>query len=205
VRESAGVHHAGPPPLPDEASHPPSIAPLAQHLTQTRAVDAVEVSTASCLHDPATPLRHAPLAERVPGLVRAAALSEAVRAGVTVLRVDRFQQHRYRSLDELVLERGLADGALAPIGLLEPDPLYGRCLLASTAETRVHVVQVRIEVVGRALRRDPLDPRSTGLTRVAVRFAQQVLIAQVGQGRQDPIGIAGGLRRTPLELWCDGW
>ena len=69
----------------------------------------------------------------------------------------------------------------------------------------MHVVQVRIEVVGRALRRDPLDPRSTGLTRVAVRFAQQVLIAQVGQGRQDPIGLAGGLRRTPLELWCDGW
>jgi hypothetical protein len=121
------------------------------------------------------------------------------------LLVDRFQQHRYRSLDDLVLERRLADRALAPIVLLDPDPLYGRCLIASTAETRVQVGQVLIEVFGIALRRDPVDPRSTCLARVAVRFAQKVFIDQVGQGRKDPIGIAGGLRRNPLEFWCDGW
>jgi len=27
----------------------------------------------------------------------------------------------------------------------------------------------------------------------------------VRQRRQDAVGIAGGLRRNPLEFWCDGW
>jgi hypothetical protein len=47
----------------------------------------------------------------------------------------------------------------------------------------------------RALRTAP--PRSSS--------AQNVLVHEVGQGRKDPIRIAGGLRRNPLELWCDGW
>jgi hypothetical protein len=40
---------------------------------------------------------------------------------------------------------------------------------------------------------------------VAIRLSQAVLVHEVGQGRKDPSGIAGGLRRNPLELWGDGW
>ena len=50
-----------------------------------------------------------------------------------VLLVNRFQQHRYRSLDNLVLERRLADRASAPVLLLDPDALHGRGLVAPTA------------------------------------------------------------------------
>ena len=66
-------------------------------------------------------------------------------------------------------------------------------------------MQVFVEVFGIALRRDPIDPWGTGLPRVAIRLSQKVLVHEVGQGRQDPIGIAGGLRRNPLEWWGDGW
>jgi hypothetical protein len=138
-------------------------------------------------------------------MMRAATLPKAVRAVVEVLLVDRFQQHRYRSLDNLVLERRLANWALAPIVLLDPDALHGHCLIASTTETLLQVMQVFVEVFGIALRRDPIDPWGTGLPRVAVRLSQEGLVHEVGQGRKDPIGIAGGLRRNPLELWCDGW
>jgi len=69
----------------------------------------------------------------------------------------------------------------------------------------VQVVQVLVEVYGIRLRRHPIDPRSTGLARVAVRLPQKVYIDQVRQRRKDAVGIAGGLRRNPLECWCDGW
>ena len=137
--------------------------------------------------------------------MRAATLPKAVRAVVEVLLVDRFQQHRYRSLDNLVLERRLANRALAPVLLLDPDALHGHCLIASAAQTLMQVVQVLVEVFGILLRRHPIDPWGTGLARVAIRLPQKVLVHQVGQGRKDPIGIAGGLCRNALELWCDGW
>ena len=137
--------------------------------------------------------------------MRAATRSKAIRAVVEVLLVDRFSPHRYRSLDHLVLERRLADRALAPVVLRDPDTLHGRGLRASTTETLLQVAQVLVEVFGIGLRRDPVNPWGAGLPRVAIGLAQEVLVDQVGQGRKDPIGIAGGLRRNPLELWCDGW
>jgi len=137
--------------------------------------------------------------------MRAATRSKAIRAVVEVLRVDRFSQQRYRSLDNLVLERWLADRALAPVVLLDPDTLHGRGLIAAPTETLMQVAQVLVEVFGRGLRRDPVNPGGAGLPRVAIGLAQAVLVDQVGQGRKDPSGIVGGLRRTPLALWCDGW
>jgi hypothetical protein len=112
---------------------------------------------------------------------------------------------RYAWNPNLVLERRRADRALAPVVLLDPDTLHGRCLIASTAETLLQVAQVLVEVFGIGLRRDPVNPWGAGLPRVALCLAQAVLVDQVGQGRQDPLGIAGGLRRNPLALWCDGW
>ncbi len=67
------------------------------------------------------------------------------------------------------------------------------------------VAQVLVEAFGIGLRRYPVNPWGAGLPRVAICLAQEVLVDQVGQGRKDPIGIAGGLRRNPLEFWCDGW
>jgi len=86
---------------------------------------------------------------------------KAIRAVQKVLRVDRFQQPRHRSLDALVLERWLTNRALTPIVFRDPDTRHGRRLIASAPQTRMPVVPVLVEVLGRALRRDPLDSRST--------------------------------------------
>ena len=119
--------------------------------------------------------------------------------------VNRCQQHRYRSLDNFVLERRLPHRALLSVLLVDPDAFHGRCLVASAAQSLVQGVQVLVEVCGLLLRRHPIAPRGTGLARVAVRLPQKVSIHQVRQRRKDAVGIAGGLRRNPLELWCDGW
>jgi hypothetical protein len=62
VRQRALCHHSSTQPLPHEAEHPAILDPLAQHLAQASAVEAVAVSTHSGIHDPADALRPAPLA-----------------------------------------------------------------------------------------------------------------------------------------------
>src|SRR5712691_2968496 len=106
--------------------------------------------------------------------MRPATLPNAVRALGEVVLVNRFQQHRHRSLDDVVLERRLPNRALLSVLLFDPDAFYGRCLVASAAPSLVQVVQVLVAVYGLLLRRHPIDPRSTGLARVAVRLPQKV-------------------------------
>jgi hypothetical protein len=62
-----------------------------------------------------------------------------------------------------------------------------------------------VEVLGIRLRRHPVDSRSTCFTRVAVCLAQNVFVDKVGQRREHPTAIVGGLRGKALEWWCDGW
>jgi hypothetical protein len=121
------------------------------------------------------------------------------------LLVNRFQPHRPRSLDHLVLERGLPDRALPPVVLLDPDAVYGRRLGASPTETRVPGGQILVEVFGIRLGRHSVETRRARLARVALGFPQQVFVEQRRQGRAHAIGIAGGLRRKGLKVGGDGW
>src|SRR5262245_34328128 len=137
--------------------------------------------------------------------MRAATRPKAIGAVQKVLLGDRFQQHRHRSLDNLILECGCADWALTPVLLLDPDALDGRGLVASAAQTFMQVTQVLVKVFGVRLRCHPVNPWGTRLTRVAVRLPQKVFIDQMGQGREYPRRIAGRLCRNALKFWCDGW
>jgi hypothetical protein len=137
--------------------------------------------------------------------MRAATRSKAIGAGQAVLRVERFEPHHYRSLDDLILERGCADRALTPVFLLEPAALAGRGLVASAAQTRMQIAQILVKVFGIRLRCAPVNARGTGLTRVTVCLPQNGLIEQVGQGREYPRRGAGRLCRKALKFWCDGW
>jgi len=103
----------------------------------------------------------------------AATRSKAIGAVQEVLRVDRFEQHRYRSLDDLSLARGCADWALTPVFLLDPDALDGRCLGASAAQTLMQIAQILVKVFGLRLRCDPVNARGTGLARVTVCLPQK--------------------------------
>jgi len=92
-----------------------------------------------CVHDPADALSPALFTPRVERRMRAATRPKAIGAVVKVLLVHRFQPHRHRSLDALVLERRLPDRALPPALLLDPAALPRRGLVASAAQTLVPV------------------------------------------------------------------
>src|SRR5262245_8257300 len=118
-------HAPGTEPFPNEAQYPPVLHSVAERFPQSSPAHTLEVSTHIGIHDPADPLIHAPLAYLTQCLVGAASWPKAVRAVVEVLLVDRFQQHGHRSLDHLILERGLPNRTLTSIGLLNPDALDG--------------------------------------------------------------------------------
>jgi hypothetical protein len=123
----------------------------------------------------------------------------------SVLLVDRFQQHRHRLLDDLLLDREFADWALTPGLRLDPDALDGRGMVGSAAQTLMQVPPVLGKVFGVRRRCHPVNPWDTRLTRVAVRLPHKVFIDQEGQGREYPRRIAGRLCRNALQCWCDGW
>src|SRR5262249_37675982 len=137
--------------------------------------------------------------------MRAATRSQAIGAVPQGLLVDRFAQHRYRSLDDLILERGFADGALTPVFLLDPDALDGRGLVAAAPQTLMQIAQMLVKGCGICLRCDPVNARGTGLVRVTGCLPQKVLIDQGRQGRESPRRFAGRLCRNALKFWCDGW
>jgi hypothetical protein len=78
-----------------------------------------KVATDICIHDPTNTLRHAPLSQFLQCIMGAASWPKAIRAVVEVLLIDRFQQHRHRSLDNLILERWLPNWTLTPVVLLK--------------------------------------------------------------------------------------
>ena len=69
----------------------------------------------------------------------------------------------------------------------------------------MHVAQGLVKVFGLLLRRHPINPCGTRRARLTVRFPQKVCLNQVGQGREHPVRIVGGLRRKALALWWAGW
>jgi len=135
----------------------------------------------------------------------AATLAKALGAVTEIWLIDGFQQHRYRSLDTLVLTRRRPNRTLPPISLVEPDTLDRRGLVAPAPQALVAVVAVLVEVCRVLLRRNPVDAWRARLARPVICLPQKVYVDQVCERRKDAGGIAGGLRGNPLELWCDGW
>ena len=88
VAPGCPLSHPGPPPLPDQAQDRPIGDPWPEPLAPPVMIQAIEACTHVCVNNPAHGLLPAPLAPHLPGLMRAAALPEAVRAVVNVWRLD---------------------------------------------------------------------------------------------------------------------
>jgi hypothetical protein len=106
---------------------------VAQRFSPSRPVNTLEVSTPIGIHDPPHPLMPAPLASLLQGRVGAAAWPQAIRAGVEVWLVERFQQPGHRSLAPLILARGLPQRPLTAVDRLQPDARARRGLRAAAA------------------------------------------------------------------------
>src|SRR4051812_26392301 len=75
---------------------------------------------------------HQPMPERIQRLVRRAARTKAVRTVQEVLFVDGLKAHGTRALEDLILERGNANGSGSRPGpLRDLPPPHGRCLVAA--------------------------------------------------------------------------
>jgi hypothetical protein len=112
-------------------THPPSNTPALSRL-QVAMVQGVEKLSDVDLQDPPAPHLHQPVPEDVQRLVRRTARPEPERAVQKVLFVDGFQNHDNRALEDLVLERGNANGPGLRSGpLRNMHPPHGRRLVAS--------------------------------------------------------------------------
>ena len=191
-------------PFPHQPHAPSLIAPFPPHVSSPGPVDAVDIATDLCLHDPAATLRHAPLASRLPCIRGAATLATARGAVPAIWLLDGFPPHGDRSLDPLVLPRRLPKRTWPPSSLVEPDALDRRGLGAPAAPALVEGVEGRVAGCRVLLRRHPVASWRARRARPVRGLPQKVSVAEGCERRQDARGIAGGLRCHPLELWCDG-
>jgi hypothetical protein len=147
------------------------------------------------LQDPPAPHLHQPMPEGIQRLVRRAARPEAVRAVQEVLLIDGLQGHDDRTLEDLVLERGDADGPGLRSGpLRDVHPPHGRRLVAAGLGPVQQRSEVALQVRCVARRRLSVHPRSPVLTRALVRREHPVDVDVVGGRRQCH------LRRSPRQL-----
>src|SRR5437016_3652567 len=103
------LHHARVQPLAYEAQNHSITYPLTKDLPELLAVEGVEKFLDIDIHDPSAGHLHGRVLKRVACVVRGATRSKAVREVVKLLLVDSLQQHRYRALQDLVLEGRNAD------------------------------------------------------------------------------------------------
>src|SRR2546430_6859944 len=101
----------------------------------------------------------------MPCIMGAATLAKAIGAVTEILLIDGFQQHRYRSLDNLVLKRRLPHRTLPPISLVAPDARDRRGLVAPPAPALAGVGEGLVEGVRVPLFPYPLDFRRARVSR----------------------------------------
>src|SRR5215203_5779305 len=106
MRDAPVLQHPRLEPLADQPQQDAVTYPPAEDRAQVAVVQGVEKLSDVDLQDPPATDLHQPVPEGVQCLVRRAARPEAVRAVQEVLLVDRLQDHRYRTLEDLILERG---------------------------------------------------------------------------------------------------
>jgi len=97
--------------------------------------------------------------ERVQRVMRAAPWSESVAESEEILLVDRVQRRRRRPLDDLVLQSGDRERALASIRFGNIDPPAGRRPIRSPMNPRVQVFELAPEAQLVVLPRQSVDAR----------------------------------------------
>ncbi len=150
-------------------------------------------------HHPPAAHRHHPPPEDLQRLVRRTARPEAVRAVEKVLLVDRLQRHRHRPLEDLVLERGNADGPGFPAGALrDVHPPHRRRAVGARLGAIQQRAQVLVQVLRILLRRLPVHPRRAILAGAPVGLLQPGDVDVMRQGGKRHLRGLPGQRGYPL-------
>jgi hypothetical protein len=160
----------------------------------------VEKSTDLCIDDPGNVQRPTLLTQLVQRLVLTVPFSEAMGEPMQLRLEDGLQHPHHRSLDNRVLEAGVACWPLLPIVLLDPDALDGRCHLPILAQPLVQVLKVVIPVLCVLLRRHLVRPRGTAFPGLSIGFQQERSVKQVQHVVEHHRRIALGLLGNALEF-----
>ena len=122
---------------------------------------------------------------RIQRVMRAAARAGTVREAETLCLVDGVEHLARRSLDDFVLQRRLANGALAPIGLGDVDRLTRGSLVRSPLAPVRQVPQVGVELLAVGGPCLAIHARGCIVIEVVLRLSQSVQgVDRVPQRRQ---------------------
>jgi hypothetical protein len=147
------------------------------------------------LQDPPATNLHQPMPERVQRLVCRAARPEPVRAVQKVLFIDGLQDHDNRTLEDLILKCGNADGpGLRPGPLRDVHPSHRRCLVAPGLGPVQQRPEVALQVLCIVLRRLSVHSHGPVLASESIRLFHPVDVDMVGERRQRR------LRRLPRQF-----
>jgi hypothetical protein len=131
--------------------------------------------------------------------MRRAPRTEAVRAVQKVLLIDRFQHHRHRTLQNLVLQRGDSDGArplpVALGDLYPPDRWRVVRARLQPVEERAQILLQVLLILGCRL---AVHPGRTILPRATKSLSQKLDVDVVGQAQEAPLRVLPGQLCYPL-------
>src|SRR5262245_59594327 len=179
VTQCSRLEYACMEPLAEESQYSPITDPLLDKLSQMTPVQVVKKSTDICIHYPRNVQRPTLLTQFVKRLVLTVPFSEAMGELMKLRLEDGLQNHYHRSLDNLVLEAGVAYRPLFPIILLDPYSFDGRRHIPIIAQPLVQVPEVVVQVLRVLLGRHLVHPRCTAFTGLSIGFQQELTVNQV--------------------------
>src|SRR6266851_2590970 len=159
---STALEDAGLEPPLDQAEDSRVSDPVPQHPNQPSVVDGVEEGSDVEIEHPVHALRHHRPFQGCQGGVRAAPRPEAVAEPQEVRLVDRIQHLGYRPLDNLVFERGNAEGPAAAVAFRDVRAAYRLGPVLSAVDPFVQALKVTFQRLLVLVHRHPIDPGAGG-------------------------------------------
>src|SRR6185436_18835442 len=177
-------------PLANQTQQHSITYPSAKDRLQVSMVEGVEELPDIDLHDPSASHFRRRRPEVFECLVCGTPRPEAIREAVERLLVHRFENHRNRTLQHLVLEGGDADGTcFHAIALRDVYPPPRRRTICPGLRTVEEQPEVTLQLLRVRLRSDSVDSRGAVLSRSAVCLSYPVRVDVVGQRRQRNAGL----------------
>src|SRR6266545_3966270 len=126
-----------------------------------------------------------------------------MRAVQKVLLMHSFEDHRYRSLNEFVLDRRYAEGSALSAILRDPDASYWRGFVPAAPKPLAQPAQIRIEIRRIVLRALLINSDSTILPNSLPRCLQKLLVHQMRQRCESHPRPLLGKPCYPIEFWAE--
>src|SRR5580692_1361388 len=181
--------HACLEPFLDQSHHAPVGYAVLDKFHQPSLIESVIKLPDVGIEHPAHFPRTDPNRQRVQRLMRAAPRPESIRKSQKVQFIDRIQHLDRGTLDDLIFQRGNAEGPKLPrfTHLRDVNSTHRPCSVRSPLESLGEVLEVRLEGLAVVLPRLAIDSRGRILLRCQVRCPQSFDVVDVVVERSEPL------------------